>query len=135
MGRVSAPLILAVVVVGLLTAKATPASAMQLTPQQKQEMKVHYERATRAYDLQKYGEAIDEYQKAYEISGDPPMLYNIAQAYRLDDQPAEAIRYYRRYLQRVPKARNREYVERKIVDLEKLIEARRKAEPPRRRPR
>jgi tetratricopeptide (TPR) repeat protein len=103
------------------------ANAMQLTSQQKQEMKMHYERATRAYDLQKYGEAIDEYQKAYEIGGDPPMLYNIAQSYRLNDQPAEAIRYYRRYLQRAPEARNRDYVERKISDLEKLIEERRKA--------
>jgi hypothetical protein len=100
---------------------------MQLTPLQKQEMKQHYERATRAYDLQKYSEAIDEYQKAYEIGGDPPMLYNIAQAYRLNDQPTEAIRYYRRYLQRAPEARNREYVERKVADLEKLIEERRKA--------
>lgn len=105
----------------------SPARAMQLTPQQKQEIKLHYERATRAYDLQKYGEAIEEYQKAYEIGGDPPMLYNIAQSYRLNDQPAEAIRYYRRYLQRAPDARNRDYVERKIADLEKLIEERRKA--------
>ena len=54
------------------------------------------------------------------------MLYNIAQAYRLNDQPAEAIRYYRRYLQRAPEARNRDYVERKVADLEKLIEERRK---------
>src|SRR5262249_49694130 len=41
--------------------------------------------------------------------------------------PNEAIRYYRRYLQRAPEARNRDYVERKIADLEKLIEERRKA--------
>ncbi len=86
-------------------------------------MKLHYQRATRAYDLQKYTEAIDEYQKAYEISGDPPMLYNIAQAYRLADQPAEAVRYYRRFLQRMPNARNREDVERKIADQEKLARA------------
>ena len=122
-----APYLLACALAAMLGSQARPARAMQLTPQQKQEMKVHYERATRAYDLQKYGEAIDEYQKAYEIGGDPPMLYNIAQSYRLNDQPNEAIRYYRRYLQRAPEARNREYVERKIADLEKLIEERRKA--------
>jgi tetratricopeptide (TPR) repeat protein len=101
--------------------------AMQLLPAQKAEMKSHYEKATRAYDLGKYQEAVDEYQKAYEIGGDPPMLYNIGQAYRLNDQPAEAIRFYRRYLQRSPNARNREDVERKITDLEKLIDERRKA--------
>ena len=100
-----------------------------MTQAQKDEVKLHYQRATRAYDLQKYQEAIDEYQKAYEISGDPPMLYNIAQAYRLADQPAEAVRYYRRFLQRMPNARNREDVERKIADQEKLAEQRKKAEP------
>jgi len=103
------------------------ADAAQLTQAQKDEVKLHYQRATRAYDLQKYKEAIEEYQKAYEISGDPPMLYNIGQAYRLADQPEEAVRYYRRFLQRMPNARNREDVERKIADQEKLIEERRKA--------
>ncbi|HMF39310.1 MAG TPA: tetratricopeptide repeat protein [Polyangia bacterium] len=111
-----------------LMAAAGPARA-QMTQAQKDEVKLHYQRATRAYDLQKYQEAIDEYQKAYEISGDPPMLYNIAQAYRLADQPAEAVRYYRRFLQRMPSARNREDVERKIADQEKLAEQKRKLEP------
>jgi tetratricopeptide (TPR) repeat protein len=103
------------------------AYAMQLTPVQKQEMKLHYEKATRAYDVQKYSEAVDEYQKAYEIGGDPAMLYNVAQSYRLADQPADALRFYRRYLQRSPNARNREDVERKIAEMEKVVEARRKA--------
>ena len=112
----------------LLVALAPGAAhALQLSPLQKAEMKSHYEKATRAYDLGKYQEAVDEYQKAYEIGGDPPMLYNIGQAYRLNDQPAEAIRFYRRYLQRSPNARNREDVERKITELEKLIDERRKA--------
>lgn len=103
------------------------AEAMQLTPGQKAEMKLHYEKATRAYDVQKYTEAVDEYQKAYEIGGDPAMLYNVAQSYRLADQLSEALRFYRRYLQRSPNARNREDVERKIADLEKTVEDRRKA--------
>ena len=99
----------------------------QLTPQQKQEIHQHYDRATRAYDLGKYTEAVDEYQKVYEIDGDPVMLYNIAQAYRLNDQPQDAIHFYRRYLQRSPEARNREDVERKIAAQEKVIEDKRKA--------
>jgi len=117
---VAAPLV-------VLTALGRPAMAMQLSVQQKQDVRVHYERATRAYDLNKYQEAIDEYQKVYEIDGDPVMLYNIGQAYRLNDQPQESIHFYRRYLQRSPEARNREDVNRKIVNLEKLIEDRRKA--------
>ena len=106
---------------------AGDALAMQMSPAQKQQMMEHYERATRAYDIQKYPEAIEEYQKAYEVGGDPAMLYNVAQAYRLNDQLTEALHAYRRYLQRSPTARNREDVERKIADLEQAIEARRKA--------
>jgi hypothetical protein len=117
---VAAPLV-------MLVALGRPALAMQLSVQQKQDVRVHYERATRAYDLNKYQEAIDEYQKVYEIDGDPVMLYNIGQAYRLNDQPQESIHFYRRYLQRSPEARNREDVNRKIVNMEKLIEDRRKA--------
>jgi hypothetical protein len=104
------------------------AGAAELTPQQKLEMKQMYERATRAYDVAKYAEAIEYYQKAYEIGGDPPMLYNIAQSYRLNDQPADAVRFYRRYLQRAPSARNKDDVERKIAELEKAIEERHKAQ-------
>src|SRR5204863_8139914 len=95
------------------------ARAADLSPQQKQEMRVLYDKATRAYDVGKYAEAIEEYQKAYEIGGDPPMLYNIAQAYRLNNQPTEAVRFYKRYLQRAPNARNREDVERTIAEQEK----------------
>lgn len=100
----------------------------QLSADQKQEMRQHYEKATRAYDIEKYGEAVDEYQKAYEIGGDPAMLYNIAQAYRLNKQLPDALHFYRRYLQRSPNARNREDVDRKINELEQSIEAKRKAD-------
>src|SRR5499427_9200224 len=118
--RRSRSLALMAAMVPLLAGVALMASAgsarAQMTQAQRDEVKLHYQRATRAYDLQKYQEAIDEYQKAYEISGDPPMLYNIAQAYRLADQPTEAVRYYRRFLQRMPNARNRDDVERKIAE-------------------
>ena len=111
----------------MLVAVGAKEARAQLTPQQKQEIHQHYQQATRAYDLGKYQEAIDEYQKVYEIDGDPVMLYNIGQAYRLNDQPQESIHFYRRYLQRSPEARNRDDVERKIASQEKLIEERRKA--------
>ena len=121
-------LVLALVVsILVVTLSAGAAVAMQLSPQQKQDVRVHYERATRAYDLNKYQEAVDEYQKVYEIDGDPVILFNIGQAYRLNDQPQESIHFYRRYLQRSPEARNRDDVNRKIVNLEKLIEERHKA--------
>ena len=110
----------------LVALGSNPAAAMQLSPQQKADMKLHYDKATRAYDVGKYQEAIEEYQKAYEIGGDAAMIYNIAQAYRLSDQLTEAIRFYRRYLQRSPNAPNREIVERRVAELEKVVEERKK---------
>ncbi|HVV53469.1 MAG TPA: tetratricopeptide repeat protein [Polyangia bacterium] len=121
------PRVVALIFSMMLLALGSKEARAQLSPQQKQEIHVHYQQATRAYDLGKYQEAIDEYQKVYEIDGDPVMLYNIAQAYRLNDQPQEAIHFYRRYLQRSPDARNKDDVERKIAAQEKLIEERRKA--------
>jgi len=92
-----------------------------LTAAQKQEVRAHYQRASRDYDLGKFAEAIDEYQVIYEIDGDVVMLYNLAQAYRLDGESDKAIQFYRRYLQRSPQAKNREAVEQKIAALEKLL--------------
>lgn len=101
----------------------------QLTPAQKQEVRDHYEKAVRAYDIQKFAEAVEEYQKTYEISGDPAMLFNVAQAYRLNGQPQDALFYYRRYLERSPLAPNRPDVEQKIADLEKTLESTGKVAP------
>ena len=104
--------------------------ATGVTAEQKQEMKQHYEKGQRAYDVGKYADAIDEYAKVYEIGGNPSMLFNIAQAYRLNNQPGEAVRFYRRYLQRSPNAPNRADVDQKIAELEKIEEKPRAATPP-----
>jgi tetratricopeptide (TPR) repeat protein len=126
-GAAEAALVFVVLVMVFLGAGGAGAQTQSLTPAQKQEMRQQYEKATRAYDIKKYSEAIDGYQRIYEIGGDPAMLFNIAQSYRLNGQSEEALRFYRRYLQRSPNARNRDDVERKIGDLERTIDERRKA--------
>ncbi len=114
--------------VGLLAIAVglAPARAGAQTDQQKQQMKEHYDRATRFYDVGKYAEAIEAYQKAYELGGDPVLLYNIAQAYRLADQPADAARFYKNYLRRSPNAPNRADAMKKMEEAEKLAEERRR---------
>lgn len=109
--------------------RAPPPAAAQDAPAQV-EAKQHYERATRLYDVGKYSEAIDEYEKAYELSGQAALLYNIAQAYRLADQPEQAVRAYKNYLRKDPKTKVRESVEQRIVELEKVIEDRKRAPAP-----
>jgi tetratricopeptide (TPR) repeat protein len=98
-----------------------------LTDAQKAQIKDHYQRGKVFYDIAKYGEAIEEYQKAYLISPDPVMLFNIAQAYRNWDKPEEAARFYRNYLRNAPTATNRADVEKRIAEMEKLVEERRRS--------
>lgn len=83
----------------------------------KKEMKDSYQKASRAFDLRNFDEAIEAYKRTYELGGDAPMLYNIAQALRLSQRPDEAVLYYRRYLARAPKAKNRDEVQARIAEL------------------
>jgi tetratricopeptide (TPR) repeat protein len=104
-------------------------AVMAQTEAQKQEAKEHYERARKLYDVGKYNEAIEEYQKVYLLADDPNMLFNIAQCYKLSDRPEEAVRFYRNFLRRSPNAPNRTLVEKLIAELEKQIDEKKKTAP------
>lgn len=120
--------LMGVFVVGAVAASATMAHAQ--TPEQKRAAKEHFEQARRLYDVGRYPEAIEAYQKAYLNVEDPVFLYNIAQSYRLNEQPEEAIRFYKNYLRRSPDAANRGEVEKKIEDLQKEMDAKARAAEP-----
>lgn len=95
--------------------------------EKKAQAKELYERATRFYDVGKYAEAIGDYEQAYLLVEDPALLFNIGQAYRLWNRPDDAIRSYKNYLRKRPDASNRADVERKISDLERIIDERPRA--------
>jgi hypothetical protein len=114
------PLVLAMALV-VAPARAQPEA------QTKQEAKEHYQKATRFYDLAKYGDAIHEYEAAYLLVADANLLYNMGQAYRLWDKPEEAIRCYKNYLRNRADASNRADVEKKIAELERIVEERSKS--------
>jgi tetratricopeptide (TPR) repeat protein len=97
--------------------------------EKKQQAKEHYEMATRFYDVGKYGEAINEYEQAYLLIEDAALLFNIGQAYRLWDRPEDASRAYKNYLRRRPDASNRADVEKKIADMERIVDDRRRGVP------
>jgi hypothetical protein len=106
--------------------QAQEVSRPALNEAQKVKTKEHYEKATRLYNVGKYQEAIAEYEAAYLVSADPVMLFNIAQCHRLNNQPDEAARFYKNYLRNAPGAPNRDDVERKIGEMERLSEERRR---------
>lgn len=109
----------------LVVSAWVPAFAQAATDaEKKSQAKELYERATRFYDMGKYAEAIGDYEQAYLLIEDPALLFNIGQAYRLWNRPDEAIRSYKNYLRKRPDASNRADVERKISDLEKIVDER-----------
>jgi tetratricopeptide (TPR) repeat protein len=87
----------------------------------------HYRRGTNAFNLGHYIEAIKEYEAAYQLKDDPALLFNIAQAYRLAGENDAAVRVYKSYLHQVPESPQRPEVERRIAELQALIEQQRKA--------
>jgi tetratricopeptide (TPR) repeat protein len=93
----------------------------------------HYVKGTRAYELGLYDEAIAEYMAAYKTKDDAALLFNLGQAHRLAGHAAEALRFYKTYLSKLPEAANRADVEVKIRELKELVEKQKQqpqTEPP-----
>src|SRR5206468_1367892 len=86
----------------------------------------HYRRGTNAFNLGHYLDAVKEYEAAYQSKEDPALLFNIAQAYRLAGENDSAVRVYKSFLHQVPDSPQRPEVEKRIAELQTLIEQERK---------
>src|SRR6185312_1826267 len=93
-----------------------------------QEAKDHYDRGMAHYELGEFGPAVDEFKAAYALSQAPGLLFNLAQASRLGKDYEQALHFYRTYLRVRPDAANRDDVEKRISELEPIVEKRRRAE-------
>lgn len=81
------------------------------------------EAATIAFEEGRFESARDHFARAYALSRRPELLFNqgsCAERLRLD---REAVDFYRRYLDAIPTAHNRAYVENRIRILEATIAA------------
>jgi hypothetical protein len=94
--------------------------------------KEHFQTGSRQFALGRFDEAIKEYEAAYELRDDPVFLYNIAQAHRLNRNPEKALFFYRSYLSHAGNPPNAGDVQKKIAELQALIEqqSRTQAAPP-----
>jgi len=104
--------------------KLAPPPAAPLQPRPRAEpmnlmakAKAHYQRATAFYNLERYREALLEYENAYLAVADPPFLFNIAQCHRKVGNQEEALKFYRNYLRVAPEAPNHAEVERWVAEL------------------
>jgi len=85
-----------------------------------------FERGEAFFKLEKYKEALDQYEQGYLAKSDASFLYNIAQCHRLMGDKQTALRFYRRFLNEATRVPNRPIVEQHIADLEAALAA----EPP-----
>src|SRR3954471_3191930 len=76
------------------------------------------ERGRREYNLGRWQQAIEDFEKAYQLSGDAAFLFNLAQSHRQLGHNAEALRLYRAFLREKPGAENRGIAETQIKELD-----------------
>ena len=74
------------------------------------------------YALGDFDAAVDEFKQAYELSQAPGLLFNLAQASRLGKDYEQALHFYRTYLRVRPNAANRKDAEKRIGELEPIVE-------------
>jgi tetratricopeptide (TPR) repeat protein len=88
-----------------------------------EQARAHFQQGDTFFKLDKYAQALQEFEQAYLAKQDPSFLYNIAQCHRLMGNKVEAIRFYKRYLNDAPSAANRPVAEKHIRDLEAARDA------------
>jgi len=77
-----------------------------------------FKKGITAYNLGDYERAVGDLKRAYELSSEPRLLFNIAQALRAKRDHAQALVFYRNYLRLVPTAPNRSDAESLAVEME-----------------
>lgn len=95
-------------------------------PAAKARARQHYKNGKAAFELGKFGKALKQYEKAYQILPLPGFLFNIGQCHRNLNLYEKAIFSFRLYLRKKPNATNRSAVETLIEDLEVKAEEERK---------
>ncbi|MBW1760062.1 MAG: hypothetical protein JRG67_02220 [Deltaproteobacteria bacterium] len=83
---------------------------------------------TEAYANGEFTTALTSFRLAYELTGSPDLLYNIATVSDRMRRDEEALEAYEGYLEARPKSSDREHVASRIDVLRAAIEARRRAE-------
>lgn len=77
---------------------SNPTSAFQQA-----EARSHFQTGVEHYQARRFTDAIREFQTAYRLMASPTILFNLAQAYRGDQQLSNAISTFRRYIDENPR--------------------------------
>jgi len=81
------------------------------------EAKAKFQSGSELYDAGKYGEAVHAFMEADQLAPSAALSFNIARAYERLHDTSGALRWYRDYLRRSPKAKNAAEVRQKVAAL------------------
>jgi tetratricopeptide (TPR) repeat protein len=101
--------------------RAAPACAQSEAGQK--QARVHWKRATKLYDTQRYLEAVEEMQAGYAAFPRPRFLFNMGHAYRRAGELAKSRDAYARFLEAEPDYANRSEVEKDIRSIDAALSA------------
>jgi tetratricopeptide (TPR) repeat protein len=101
---------------------ATSEAASPATPAE--DARARFTSGAAAFAEGRYKDAIDFFLDANRIAPNPAFSYNIGLAYEQLGDAADALRYYRDYLRRLPEASDRLEVEARVVQAENKLAAR-----------
>jgi tetratricopeptide (TPR) repeat protein len=111
-----------VTVTGLLLALATPLRAQPSDANQKRAVEL-VNQGLKHDDLGEYDQAIDAYKQAYELTGEPDIMYLLGQAYRGKGDCAQARRAFEKTIELKPDTKNRATIDSLLPEM-KACEAR-----------
>lgn len=107
--------------VNLPNARADGPSAEATAEARRYEAKIKFQEGVAAFSERRYEDAVRAFQKADAIQPSAALSFNIARAFeRLNDTPA-ALRWYRDYLRRAPRATNAPEVLARVSELGKQL--------------
>lgn len=82
-----------------------------------------YRRGMAEYTLERWDAAIVQFEEGFRESPEPAFLFNIGQAHRKAGRHADAIRFFKKYLEFAPTTPDHDEVEKTIADEERRMAA------------
>ncbi|MCC6996335.1 MAG: hypothetical protein IT370_17120 [Deltaproteobacteria bacterium] len=89
-----------------------------------------YDEGQKLYNLGEFPRAIEQFKQAYQLSARPGLLFNIAQAHRLNGNFKQALFFYESFLRGQPDAKNRAEVDRRILEMREAVARADAQQPP-----
>jgi tetratricopeptide (TPR) repeat protein len=103
------------------TKSTKPAKPTQVDQARDEEARTRFTSANMAFADGRFEDALYDFKRAYELSGRPQLLFNIGSTAERMRRDEEALEAYEAYLELVPEAGNRRFVESRIELLRETI--------------